>query len=192
MIEAFLNRLSSHLPWRDIPLPDGRPYLRRFRLGQFAGDDYYLHCYLGNDAERWLHNHPWRLAIGLPLVGGYVEERLRSLDPYGGTITRNKIVRRFRPNVITDVDFHRILAVEPGTWTLFIGFDRYKEWGFLEHYQDKRTPEGHTDVLFRQPQDVEKPRLWQRNSQTKTFGRALLATLKSYVTRSHTSLSRID
>lgn len=191
MIEAFLSRLSSRLPWRDIPLPDGSPYLRRFLIGRINQDDYYLHQYLGDDAERWLHNHPWRTAVGIPLVGGYTEERLRGLDPYEGIITRIKHVRRFIPNIITDFDFHRILSVKPGTWTLFIGLDRYKEWGFLEDFHDATTPLGHKDVLFRQPKALDADRIWKRNSHSTTFGRALLSTLQSYVTDAYTTLTSL-
>lgn len=188
MLVAFLRSLAACLPCRDIPLPDGTPYLRRYRLGQLANIECYLHQYLGNDAERWLHNHPWRIALGIPLVGGYTEERLTSLDPYRGPITRLRRIRRFRPNVITDADFHRILTVRPGTWTLFLGITRYKEWGFLEESYDKDTPPGHVDILFRQPMDTRSARTWHRTPTTMTLGPALRRALRSLLSpsRRHT------
>lgn len=117
----------------------GAPYMTRHYLWPRTRDRdqdarrtrfaVFLHEYHRCDAERWLHDHPWSWAIGIPLVGGYTEERLAGFELPGRKTVRH--VRRWRLNVIRCRDFHRIAGVEPGTWTLFIHGPRVKRWGFL-------------------------------------------------------------
>lgn len=144
--------------------PNGQPYIERYYLGRLG----FLHEYLGEDGDRYLHNHPWRWSMGIPLVGGYTEERLLHLCPFQGPRIRIRNIFTFRPNLIMSTDFHRIAVVKPGTWTLFIHGKRLGGWGFirsepgvLEHYSNasgQRTkdyainvkPYGMPDITFKQ------------------------------------------
>jgi len=138
MIAALLQRLAARCEHFTIELR-GNPYMTRHYLWpQTRNRDQdahrtrfaiFLHQYHRPDAERWLHDHPWTWSIGIPLVGGYVEERLvgHEIPPR----RRERRIRHFRPNLIRVRDFHRITSVQPGTWTLFIHGPRVKRWGFL-------------------------------------------------------------
>lgn len=107
------------------------PYLIRIYMSHDErGGRTYLHKFLTSDGERWLHNHPFHAETEI-LSGGYVEERI-------------KILCHIEPGVyklwhtegeafaITGDTFHRIVSVEPNTWTLFKHGPHYKYWGFLE------------------------------------------------------------
>lgn len=168
MLSRLLEQYAARLPYRHIPMPDGKPYLIRYLVAESADTSIYLHHYIGSDAERWLHDHPWRQSVGIPLVGSYVEERLVALDPYCGPITRFRRIRRFFPNVITARTFHRIVSVTPGTWTLFIGRDRFKEWGFLEPYEDGDPKNTRLCTMYWQPNDIAAKRRWSYPSSTPT------------------------
>lgn len=130
----MLNRLlwwfSARLRVREIRI-DGELYLERYWLGSLLGWTFYLHRFVRPDAGRDLHDHPWPLAFGLVLWGGYWEERLQHLDPDKGPVVVQRPVRPWRPNLIRAMDFHRITAVVEGTWTLFGHRRRCKGWGFL-------------------------------------------------------------
>lgn len=82
---------------------------------------WYLHRYRRPDYERREHNHPWSDAHTRVLRGGYVEtrdghRRVRLPGDRAG----------FSPAV-----FHRIVAVLPGTWTLFYAGPKHgRGWGF--------------------------------------------------------------
>lgn len=126
----LLLRLTQNMPARAIDLDD-KHYIERYQVAQFGKVHIYLHRYLGCDGDRQIHDHPWRYALGIPLVGGYAEEVLTALDAGNGW--RSKMVWR-RPwcwNLINARTFHRIAYVEKGTWSLFITFERFKAWGFL-------------------------------------------------------------
>ena len=121
------NNAKSHFSIR----PGGKPYIERFYLGNWFGIGVFLHQYLDQDGDRQLHNHPWRWALGIPLMGGYKEERLVHICPHQGVKFDLRNIWRFRPNYIRGFDFHRIASVKPGTWTLFIHGKRVGGWGFL-------------------------------------------------------------
>lgn len=122
---------------------NGKPYLSRYYLfgaptmadGGPAWDEdgrlypeakrpswgLYLHHIHVPDADRSLHNHPWRLSLSLILRGGYIEFRRSGTRTYvPGNI-----------NVIRDTDYHRVAFVLPHTWTLFLAIGRHQTWGFL-------------------------------------------------------------
>lgn len=88
----------------------------------------YLHRIHRPDADRCLHNHPWR-AMTTILQGGYTEVRAAP----GGPVT---IRRRPGDTAVLELEtFHRIAAVEPGCLTLFLTGAYAQPWGFA-------TPEG--------------------------------------------------
>lgn len=121
--------LSGFLQVRVIDI-DGSPYLERYLVGRWRGMVAYLHHFVRGDAEPWLHDHRWKWSIAIVLRGSYVEERWSYLCPAAGLVTSRRRVRMF--NLIRPKDFHRIVSVEPNTWTLFIHAPRSnKGWGFL-------------------------------------------------------------
>jgi hypothetical protein len=94
----------------------------------------YLHHFHRSDVDRELHNHPWRWAVSLILVGGYREERR----------VGNRVTYRFlRPgmlNILTDKDFHRVDLVEKDAWSLFLTGPKIQGWGFWDRVTGRTTP----------------------------------------------------
>ena len=155
MLRTLLENYSSKLPYRDIVPSGNEGYIRRFLIKQSSTLDIYLHRYSGSDGDRWLHDHPWQYAFGLPLLGGYVEERLTCFDSDQGLRTHRRVVLPGHINVLHHRDFHRIIHVYPETWTLFIGYNRMKEWGFIREVHN-----GHLQLVYDQPYDVKTARSW--------------------------------
>jgi hypothetical protein len=108
---------------------DNSEYLTRTLLPRVAGHRVVLHRIYRPDADRHLHNHPWRTARFLIVSGGYVEERLV------GSTQDGRIERRILgPGEVNELDagtFHRIDTVWPNTWTFGLLGDRVQDWGFL-------------------------------------------------------------
>jgi hypothetical protein len=101
---------------------------RKFRV--------FLHHVDVADPDRDLHNHPWVNAWSLILWGGYREiVDFPRLEMHGTTDRWHfaGMANRLYPDA-----YHRIAAVLPNTWTLFIAGPRTRSWGFL-------TPLGHVD-----------------------------------------------
>lgn len=126
--------------------PDGSLYLTRYILWN-KGLRLFLHRIHRKDFDRDVHDHPWPWALSLILRGGYEELRVepgeptKEWEPYQVIPGRQnrwtfQVVRRL--NWIGPNTYHRILAVQPNTWTLFIAGPRSREWGFL-------TDRGHVD-----------------------------------------------
>ena len=152
LINAFLFWVTE--TWRVWVIHvDTKPYLERYkfanewkwfeRLRQKYEIKYYLHHFVSEDSEEWLHDHPWEWAICIVLSGGYVEERLTAFCPWYGLVTEERNVNWF--NRLTKSTVHKVLKVKPNTWTLIItGPDvkvegKPKSWGFVEDTQiDKR------------------------------------------------------
>ena len=125
-LAAWLQRFAANRPTREIA-SGGRPYLLRVYVAHWGGWRVYLHKFVGSDGERWLHDHPFN-GLSVVLAGGYLEEVGRQWSwPDMRTVSR---VRRWI-NFIPRHRFHRIAAIEPGTWTLFIHAPHSKGWGFL-------------------------------------------------------------
>ncbi len=122
------DRARAHFSIR----PNDQPYIERYYLGTLFGVGIFLHQYLAADGDRHLHNHPWTWSMGIPLVGGYLEERLVHLCPIYGPRVTMRTIWRFRPNLILATAFHRIAHVRHGTWTLFVHGRRLGGWGFLQ------------------------------------------------------------
>lgn len=135
MINRLLFWLSGFLPCRLIK-PGGQPYLERYHVLALGQWRVYLHRFHAPDGQGH-HDHPFGWSLAIPLCGGYLEERVRHLDPFAGPVIRHRRMFPGRPNRIRAGDFHRIASVKPGTWTLFIHGPRAvvdgrdKHWGHL-------------------------------------------------------------
>ena len=146
LLERYVPRWAkAHLSIR----PGGKPYIERYEMGKLFDTTVILHQYLGADGDRKLHNHPWSWCVGIPLVGGYLEERLVHLCPFTGPQIKLRHIWRFRPNVIHSTDFHRIARVTPGTWTLFVYGKWLGSWGVLEGLPPNATVFHQTDPEIR-------------------------------------------
>lgn len=131
LIVRALYRFSGRLPCRLIPLPSG-PYLERYYLGFWQGEHRYLHRFVANDAERHLHDHPWRAASSWVLTGWYIEEAgtLIGRTILGGT-RKVRWFNRLRRSTHSR-DLHRITEIRPETWTLFSHTAWEHPWGFYD------------------------------------------------------------
>lgn len=115
---------------------DGDKYLTRVILlpRRIFGANIYLHNFHRADADRYLHNHPWRWTRSIVLSGSYDEERLAHPELEGCLDVVERAVRWF--NKIGELDYHRVTKLHGDVWTLFITGPRIQDWGFL-------TEQGH-------------------------------------------------
>lgn len=129
-----LMHFTRNKPMRLIEI-NGDPYLERYHIASMFGFKIWLHRFIRNDSERHLHNHPWH-ALSVILTGGYRE--IVALDGY-----RNMdIIDHNAPsiNVIKASKTHRILQVEPNTWTLILRAPRLTDFWFFVDEDNKFTP----------------------------------------------------
>lgn len=162
MIRRLVEWVASKLPNpRIIYDMTGRsPYLSRYYLigrprmpdGSDPFDQYgdpkpdvvwptsligmYLHRFHRGDADRELHNHPWRWAVSLILVGGYIEERRL----HGTDIVLTRDVRPMTMNFIEGDDFHRVDLRDGEAWSLFFVGPKVSGWGFWNRKTGDFTP----------------------------------------------------
>jgi len=125
-MRRFLLWWSARLPVRIIA-DDGMPYLERYYVCSVFGTRCYLHRFVGSDPDAVLHDHPWRWALSIILVGWYFEERRDGAH-----------VRSFLNFLVGD-NFHRVVlpAMSAPVWTLFIHrAGRSKPWGFLRPFSE--------------------------------------------------------
>lgn len=128
LLHEQLLHITFHLPCKTIAI-NGEDYLQRYYLGEQLGYQYWLHRFLRNDSERHLHSHPWS-AISTIICGSYTEER---------SSTKLKYMPGHKNNITPDT-LHRIVAVEPNTWTLMrVSPERLPEWYFIDD-QGNKTP----------------------------------------------------
>jgi len=119
--------------------------------GQYA----YLHRFVRGDGDEYAHSHPWAVAKSLVLCGGYNEARYDGVD-----LTEERFVAGDE-NVILQSTLHRIVSVEPETWTLFVHSDWISDWGFATRWEN-----GHPVIERRQSTSDGEGRFWWRNKIT--------------------------
>jgi hypothetical protein len=122
--------LTADMPMKTI-IVNGEVYLQRYFAHQLAdGTQVWYHRFLRNDSERHLHTHPWH-AVSTILVGRYQEEyhaNGKICSRYMGTGAKNEIA----PTTL-----HRIVLVDPNTWTMMIvGPERHNTWKFVNEAGD--------------------------------------------------------
>lgn len=163
-LNRLLLRLTRDLPVREIRISNRR-YMERHWVGQIGPITCYLHRYLGGDGERNVHDHPWGWAVGIPLTGGYDEERVIGLCHREGWRSRTVRVRPWKWNWLFAGTFHRVARTLPDTWTLFIHGPRIKGWGFLARRWPMATPIGEPVVEYSQPYCTEASIDWQHSAR---------------------------
>lgn len=104
---------------------DGSDYITRTLLPRLAGLRPLIHRIHREDADPYMHNHPWQTARFVILSGGYSEERKL------GNSTQYRFLRPGDINELNAETFHRVGHVEPNTWTLGLVGERVQDWGFL-------------------------------------------------------------
>lgn len=114
---------------------DGAPYLTRLRVVQTPLFGLYLHRLHRGDWDRHLHSHPWAFA-SVVLRGGYYEELATPVIPREApeksclTLDVEAYRGPGRPRIMRRDVVHRIVTVEPNTWTLVAVGRRRDDWGF--------------------------------------------------------------
>lgn len=158
MLNTLLYKLGSHLPARAIFI-NNQPYMERYFLFRAFGYTAYLHRFLSCDGDRWVHDHPWKTSYGIPLRGSYTQDKASINKAIKRGETRRAIrssmqkISRLQINKIKSSDWHRIVRVEPGTWTLFIhSTPRIQHWGFIKRNQE--------DAFYYAPHESETDPDW--------------------------------
>ena len=118
--------LTADMPMKEIVI-NGGAYLQRYFAHSLAdGTQVWYHRFLRNDSERHLHSHPWESRSTI-LVGRYTEQR---------SIFGNLCHIQYQPgenNYIEKETLHRIIKVEPNTWTqMEVRPERADTWHFVE------------------------------------------------------------
>lgn len=122
--------------WR-LAHADGSPYLDRTVLwGMDCLENHdpaqashaFVHEIHTADGDRHMHDHPWAWAVAVVLSGGYTELRPPYDDSFGGC---RRVYHVGDLNILRPGDYHSIVAVEPGTVTLFLCGRESSDWGFL-------------------------------------------------------------
>jgi hypothetical protein len=126
-----IRRLAETLPRRELANEHGSIYLVRYRLHGWMPDaqertpcSVYLHNILRADSDDAPHTHPWEWFQSTILHGGYTEERGANAIQVGyaeGDTNSFDSVR----------EYHRIVGVQPDTWTLVVVGPKAASWGFM-------------------------------------------------------------
>ncbi len=66
----------------------------------------------------WCHNHPWDFCWGLILNGGYTHE-YHDVEDGAATELRQQSFKPGDVNFMLNNRYHRIVSLEPNTYTLF-------------------------------------------------------------------------
>lgn len=123
------------------------PYLTRYILARTPFFRVFLHQFHQPDPDREVHNHPWR-ATSIILKGGYTEMVVHAWDRSSMWWSFRDMEAvgqwgQWRPKVnrLKEGEYHRIVSVLPGTWSLVFGGRYFRDWGFLVDSQhiDWRT-----------------------------------------------------
>ncbi len=119
-----LRRFVAKKAWRLFSGVSG-PYLTRYKVADLGPIAVRVHQFHRGDEDPDPHNHPWKGALSLILVGGYREFR------------EGKAARDLRPgswNLITASTFHRVELLDGEAWTLLIHWKGEEPWFFRLPY----------------------------------------------------------
>jgi len=130
MDNDFLMQITERMPMKTIQV-NGMDYLQRYFAGYVRGGQHWLHRFIRDDSERHVHTHPWR-AKSTILCGGYKEQYRPVGAPNNGESDRFRYFRIGDSNEIFPQTLHRIVAIEPNTWTMLYVFSgREENWKFI-------------------------------------------------------------
>jgi hypothetical protein len=125
-----------------------RTYLLPSRKQKTWMPGLYLHYFIRSDSDRDPHNHPWRWARSVILLGGY-EEKRAEMDDWNEYFIVSRDVRPGNFNWFCRDDFHRVDLLEKnkGCWSLFLAGRRLQpsdgtDWGFLNMETGEVMPWG--------------------------------------------------
>lgn len=136
-LAATIIERAKRTPYAHLWHADGTPYMERFWLLPYSDDRRRyaarVHHIASADYDRELHDHPWDF-WSVVLSGGYTEARPVNplkLDFMQGYENCRYTERRAGSIAFRRAtDRHRIVHVEPNTWTLFITGPQRQWWGF--------------------------------------------------------------
>jgi len=125
MTHEQLMLITRTMPMKTIQV-NGEDYLERYFVGELNGTQEWLHRFLRADSERHLHSHPWD-ADSTILCGWYTEEVALDFEQFETDWYEGEV------NTITKDKIHRIVAVEPNTWThMRVYPGREPHWYFID------------------------------------------------------------
>jgi hypothetical protein len=155
MTNEDLLEITKSMPMRQIDVK-GKPYLQRYFAGTTTDDyDIFIHRFLSADGDEHLHSHP-RESYSFVMIGEYSENinGVNRVRPGRGWLTKTQLLDmlsnqpsgahdllfRLRGSgfvycaePLTPFDYHRIVSVEPETWSLFVvGPQILPYWYFKE------------------------------------------------------------
>lgn len=146
LVDRIIER-AQRTPYWHLHHSDGSLYMGRYWLRPYSADRpgiaARVHHIATPDADRHMHDHPWDF-VSLVLRGGYTELRPVAVEPcFEGEEERSFEVTRRAGSLAfrRATDRHRIVAVLPDTWTLFVTGPKRHWWGFHTprgkvHWQD--------------------------------------------------------
>lgn len=138
LIADKLIERAKRTPYMHLWHADGSLYMERFWLRPYSEDRQgyaaRVHHIATEDYDRDFHDHPWDF-LSVVLRGGYLEARPYGTEPDfsgGDGGERCRYIERRAGSIAfrRATDRHRIVAVEPDTWTLFFTGPKRQWWGF--------------------------------------------------------------
>lgn len=136
LADAIIRR-AQRTPYFHLYHGDGSLYMGRYWLRPYSENRLNwaarVHHIATADYDRVLHDHPWNF-VSIVLRVGYTEVRPVGIEPIWRangeevTYTVDRRVGSFAYRRATDR--HRIVAVLPDTYTLFITGPKRQWWGF--------------------------------------------------------------
>lgn len=123
-----LLKLTMHMPMRAISINDERYLERYYVCSNEAGEQTWLHRFVGADGDRHFHSHPWRASSRI-LCGGYREECI-----FAGEFKRvfTHLYNAGDTNIITPGTLHKIVKIEPFTWSMMQVKPDWETWFFID------------------------------------------------------------
>ncbi len=137
MIRQLLARLRTRIVARaQAREPDfvvgGKesPYLLRWWLiPRNRLFNVYVHCFLRDDDDRALHDHPW-MWCSIFLQGGYTEHTISAGGVHQRTLRLAPSIKISLPQRAHRIELLRAYGQPRACWTLFITGPRVRNWGF--------------------------------------------------------------
>jgi len=174
MIKRLLFELTKNMPCELIKIRN-KPHLERYFIAKCLGVSFYIHRFVGDDVERYMHNHPWQWGRSFILTGGYsqdvVVDMCHEVEDTGCITKRKKV---FVMNKVDHNLFHRIVDVKKNTFTFCIHGPsvtlpngKPKGWGFLTNGNNVGVP---GSVIFC-PFDDGHHNWWKNAKKGSEIGR---------------------